>query len=268
MIDFIGESPLKEPLIFDSHAHYDDDRLKEIENELLSLLPENGVKGIITCGCEPISNKAACNLAEKYDFLYFAAGIHPGNIDCTEKKPLENILKEIEDWQSHPKCVGIGEIGLDYYWTQDNIVLQRNVFKAQLELANSLNKPVIVHDRDAHADTLEILKSYKPTGVVHSFSGSNEMAKEIFKLGMYIGISGVITFKNAKKLPDVVKEMPLDRFLLETDAPYLAPVPFRGKLNHSALIYFSAQKIGEIKGISTEDVLKYALENTQKLYGI
>ncbi len=266
MIDFLNEYPLDEPLIFDSHAHYNDDRLLEVENELLSSLPKSGVKGLITCGCEPVSNKSACNLAEKYDYIYFAAGIHPGNIDCTEKQPLEEILREIEAYQSHPKCVGIGEIGLDYYWTQDNIDLQKNVFKSQLELANASSKPVIVHDRDAHADTLEMLKKYTPKGVVHSFSGSVEMSREIFKLGMYIGISGVITFKNAKKLPDVVKEMPLDRFLLETDAPYLAPVPFRGKLNHSAMIYYSAKRIGEIRGITTEDVLKYALENTEKLY--
>ena len=128
--------------------------------------------------------------------------------------------------------------------------------------------PVIIHDRDAHADTLEMLKRYKPKGVVHSFSGSAEMAKEIYKLGMYIGISGVFTFKNAKKLPVVVKEMPMDKFLLETDAPYLAPVPFRGKTNNSSLIYYSAEKIGEIKGISTEDVLKYAMDNTQRLYSL
>ncbi len=268
MIDFIGESPLKEPLIFDSHAHYDDSRLKEIEAELLSVLPQNGVGGIITCGCEPASNRTACSLAEKYSYIYFAAGIHPGNVDCTEKMPLEDILKEIEAYQHHSKCVGIGEIGLDYYWTQENIPLQKQVFSAQLELAKTLNKPVIVHDRDSHADTLELLKKYSPTGVVHSFSGSPEMAKEIFKTGMYIGISGVITFKNARKLPEVVKQMPLDRFLLETDAPYLAPVPFRGKLNHSAMIYHSARKIGEIRGISAEDVLKYALQNTRKLYNI
>lgn len=268
MIEFLDETPLREQLIFDSHAHYDDERLKEVENELLTLLPQKGVKGIITCGCEPVSNKSACDLAEKYDYMYFAAGIHPGNVDCTEKTPLEDILKEIKIYQSHKKCVGIGEIGLDYYWTQDNIPLQKEIFSAQLELSKELNRPVIVHDRDAHADTLELLKKYCPEGVVHSFSGSNEMAKEVFKLGMYIGISGVITFKNAKKLPEVVRDMPLDRFLLETDAPYLAPVPFRGSLNHSAMIYHSAEKIAEIKGISIEDVLNHALENTKKLYSI
>ncbi len=268
MIEGLGAYPFKEKLIFDSHAHYDDQRLREIEADLLGALPESGVNGIITCGCDPVSNKSACELAEKYDFLYFAAGIHPGNTDCIENRALEDILKEIENYQSNPKCVGIGEIGLDYYWTQDNTELQKQIFSKQLELARSLNKPVIVHDRDAHADTLDMLKKYSPKGVVHSFSGSVEMSKEIFKLGMCIGISGVVTFKNAKKLPDVVREMPLDRFLLETDAPYLAPVPFRGKLNHSALILYSAQKIGEIKGISTESVLRYALENTQKLYSI
>ncbi len=260
-------SPLKERLIFDSHAHYDDERFLEYGDDLYSELSKN-VTGIITCGCDFESNKSAQNLAHNHDFVYFAAGIHPGNVDCLQDIPVNTAMDKIAEFCQDEKCIGIGEIGLDYYWTQENISLQKQVFSAQLELSKKLNLPVIVHDRDAHSDTLEMLKNYKPNGVVHSFSGSVEMAKEIFKLGMYIGISGVITFKNAKKLPDVVKEMPLDKFLLETDAPYLAPVPFRGKTNNSSLIYYSAQKIGEIKGISTESVLTFALENTKRLYNI
>lgn len=268
MIDFVDESPLKEQLIFDSHAHYDDESFEEFRQELFYSLPKAGVAGIITCGCDPDSNKAAMELAELYDFIYFAAGIHPGNVDCLETTTLETVLAEISNYTKHQKCVGIGEIGLDYYWTQENIPLQKKVFTEQLELANTLNMPVIVHDRDAHADTLALLKEHKPKGVVHSFSGSSEMAEKIYKLGMYIGISGVITFKNARKLPEVVQNMPLDRFLLETDAPYLTPVPYRSKTNHSAMIYFSAKKIGEIRGISTEEVLKHALQNTKELYNI
>lgn len=268
MIDFIGEYPFQKSLIFDSHAHYDDLRFESVKEQLFDSLKNSGVAGIITCGCDPDSNLVAQSLAESHDFMCFAAGIHPGNVDCLEEISLDNALKQLREISKHKKCVGIGEIGLDYYWTQDNIDLQKTVFAKQLELANEVNLPVIVHDRDAHADTLEFLKKYKPKGVVHSFSSSCEMAEEIYKLGMYIGISGVITFKNARKLPEVVANMPLDRFLLETDAPYLTPVPYRSKINHSAMIYWSAQKIAEIRGISTEKVLEHALENTKKLYNI
>ena len=260
-------SPLKERLIFDSHSHYDDERFAEFGEGLYEELSKS-VAGIITCGCDFKSCEMAQSLAEKYDFVYFAAGIHPGNIDTAENLPITLVTEKIAEYTRHEKCVGIGEIGLDYYWTRENIKEQKELFSAQLGLSKTLDLPVIVHDRDAHADTLELLKQYMPKGVVHSFSGSNEMAEEIYKIGMYIGISGVITFKNAKKLPDVVKNMPLDRFLLETDAPYLAPVPFRGKINNSSLIYYSAEKIGEIRGISTEEVLRHALENTKRLYNI
>lgn len=268
MIEFIGEYPFDEPLIFDSHAHYDDLRFESIQNQLFEGLKNSGVAGVITCGCDPDSNIAAQGLADAYDFVYYAAGVHPENVDCLESLSLETVLNQLSEHAKHPKCVAIGEIGLDYYWTQDNIPLQKQVFEEQLKLANSLNKPVIVHDREAHADTLELLKQHKPKGVVHSFSGSNEMAQEIFKLGMYIGISGVVTFKNARKLPEVVQNMPLDRFLLETDAPYLAPVPYRSKINHSAMIYWSAQKIAEIRGMKTEEILRIALNNAKKFYRI
>ncbi len=264
-MDALDFSPLKEQVIFDSHAHYDDERFLEFGEALYSKLSES-VTGIITCGCDFDSCKVAQGLAERHNIVYFAAGIHPCNIDCTDDTVAA--MQKIAEFTKHEKCLGIGEIGLDYYWTRDNIAIQKEFFAAQLELGKQLDLPVIVHDRDAHSDTLELLKKHKPKGVVHSFSGSVEMANEIYKLGMYIGISGVITFKNAKKLPDVVKKMPLDRFLLETDAPYLAPVPFRGKTNNSSLIYYSAEKIGEIKEISTEAVLKHALENTKRLYNI
>ena len=262
MIEFINETPLKEPLIFDSHAHYDDERFSEIENELFPLLNSHGVGGILTCGCDGESSKKALELAEKYDFVFAAAGIHPCNVDSNTP------ISEIEKLCKNPKCVAIGEIGLDYYWRDDNKPLQHEAFAAQLELANKLDLPVSVHDRDAHADTLDFLKKYKPKGVVHSFSGSVEMAEEILKLGMYFGVGGVITFKNAKKLPDVVKMLPLDRILLETDAPYLAPVPYRSKTNNSAMIYLTAQKIAEIKETTTEEILKVTNENAKKMLNI
>ena len=164
--------------------------------------------------------------------------------------------------------MAIGEIGLDYYWVDDNKEQQRALFEEQLVLANSLNLPVIVHDREAHADTLELLKKHRPKGVVHSFSGSTEMAKEILNLGMYIGIGGVLTFKNAKKLPEIAAALPNDRFLLETDAPYLAPVPYRSKINNSALILLVAEKLAELRNTDCESILKNSLNNAEKLFGI
>lgn len=261
MIDFLEEYPLKEPLIFDSHAHYDDKKFEEIRDSLLENLPEHGVCGIINCGCDTESSKKALAFAEKYPYIYAAVGVHPENIGG-------GTILDIEALAKHKKCVSIGEIGLDYYWVSDNKEEQKALFEEQLLLANRLRLPVIVHDRDAHADTLEILKRHRPKGVVHSFSGSRDMAQEILKLGMYIGIGGVITFKNAKKLPEVVKILPEDRFLLETDAPYLTPVPYRGKINHSAMIYYTAEKIAEIRNTSVEHILEVTKKNAEKLFNI
>ena len=261
MIDFLEETPLSEPLIFDSHAHYDDAKFDGICDELLESLPRHGVCGVINCGCDTVSSKRALAFAEKYPYIYAAVGVHPENIGG-------GTAAEIEELSKHKKCVAIGEIGLDYYWVSDNKEEQKALFEEQLILANRLNLPVIVHDRDAHGDTLELLKKHRPKGVIHSFSGSPEMAKEILKLGMYIGIGGVITFKNAKKLPEVVEMLPEDRFLLETDAPYLTPVPHRGEINHSAMIYYTAKKIAELRSTTVEQVLSSARKNTEKLFGI
>ena len=262
MIDYFDLSPLKEPLIFDTHAHYDDKRFTDIETELFEGMPCHGVGKIVTCGCDGESSQKALDLAEKYPFVFAAVGIHPGNVDSNT--PIE----EIANLAKNKKCIAIGEIGLDYYWVQDNKEAQKNIFEAQIKLAKELNLPIIVHDRDAHADTLEILKKYKPKGVVHSFSGSVEMAEEILKLGMYLGIGGVITFKNARKLPDVVKMMPADKFVLETDAPYLTPVPYRSKLNHSAMIYLTAEKIGELRNASPKEILKTTFANACNLFNL
>ena len=261
MIDFLYECPLYKPLIFDSHAHYDDPKFDSVRDELLNELPKHGVCGVINCGCDTESSKKALALAESYPYIYAAAGIHPENIGG-------GTTAEIKALAGHKKCVAIGEIGLDYYWVSDNKEEQKQLFEEQLELANSLSMPVIVHDRDAHADTLELLKKHHPKGVLHSFSGSVEMAAEILRLGMYIGIGGALTFKNARKLPEVVEMLPTDRLLLETDAPYMTPVPYRSKLNHSAMIYFTASKIAEIKNISPEAIFKAAKKNTEKLFGI
>ncbi len=260
MTDF-PEYPYDEALIFDSHAHYDDAKFDDERVALLAELPSRGVCGVVNCGCDTASSKTALKLADSYGYIYAAVGIHPENIGG-------GTVNEIKTLAKHKKCVAIGEIGLDYYWVSDNKEQQKELFSQQLDLANEINKPVIVHDRDAHSDTLELLKKHRPKGVVHSFSGSSEMAKEILKLGMYIGIGGVITFKNAKKLPEVVKMLPENRFLLETDAPYLTPVPYRSKINNSAMIYLTAQKIAEIRNTDTAHILAAARENAKNLFGI
>ena len=249
-------------LIFDSHAHYDDDRFDGILDTLLPKINAMGVDKIVNCGCDRETNIKSLAIADKFPFVYSAVGIHPGNVGC------DTTIEEIREFAKHKKCVAIGEIGLDYYWEPDKKEAQHKLFIDQILLAKELSLPIIVHDREAHGDTLEILKQYKPKGVVHSFSGSVEMAEEVLKLGMYLGIGGVITFNNAKKLPDVVKMLPLDRLLLETDAPYLTPVPYRGKTNHSEMIYLTAQKIAEIKGKSLSEILKISHNNASKLFNI
>lgn len=261
MIEFFDKTPLTSPIIFDTHAHYEDEVFDEIRDTMFSAFKTHGVGKVLTCGCDKLSSEKALKMANTYDFVYAAVGIHPGNIDS------KTTVSQIEELAKHEKCVAIGEIGLDYYWTQDNKPEQKEIFISQIELAKKLDLPIIVHDRDAHADCLEILKKHKPKGVVHSYSGSIEMAQELLKLDMYFGIGGVITFKNAKKLPDVVKMLPEDKILLETDAPYLSPVPYRGKVNNSALIYLTAEKIAEIKNTTTEHILNVTYENAERLFG-
>lgn len=248
--------------IFDTHAHYDDERFDEIRDALFYEMHQNGVCGIVTCGCDETSSKKALKMAEQNDFVYAAVGIHPGNIDSG------TTVEQIKSLATHPKCVAIGEIGLDYYWVDDNKREQIEVFEKQILLSKELDLPIIVHDRDAHGDTMEILKKYKPKGVVHCYSGSVEMAEEIIKLGMYIGVGGVVTFNNAKKLPDVVKIIPDELLLVETDCPYLAPVPYRGKLCHSGMIKYTAQKIAEIRGTTPEKILNLTAQNAKKLFNL
>lgn len=262
MIIYPDIPKLSEPIIFDSHAHFYDEKFDEFRAELLNNLPQMGVGGVINCGCDKESSLACLKLAEEYSYMYAAVGIHPGNLDSNTS------INDIEKLAGHKKCVAIGEIGLDYYWNPELAELQKEIFEGQLILAKKLDLPVIVHDREAHGDTLEILKKHKPKGVLHSFSGSPEMARELIKLGMYIGIGGVVTFKNAKKLPDVVAELPENRILLETDAPYLTPVPYRSKINHSAMIYLTAQRVAELRHSSTEHILSIANKNAKELFGI
>ena len=250
------------PLIFDTHAHYDDKVFSANLDDLIFSLKQSGVGGIITCGINKETSFKAIELAERYDIVYAAVGIHPENVEDGDK------ISDIKLLLNHEKCVAVGEIGLDYYWNKENKPKQEEFFKAQLQLAKEYDLPVLVHDREAHGDTLEILKQYKPKGVVHAFSGSVEMSEEILNLGMYLGIGGVLTFKNAKALPSVAKNAPLDRILLETDAPYLAPEPFRGKTNHSAFIKYTAEKLAEIKQIPLNEVLTATFKNAQNLFKI
>lgn len=252
--------------IFDSHAHYDDSQFDGDREELLGqVLPEKGVSGVINMAADLNSCQTTWELTQRYGYVYGAAGIHP-----EEARDLpHDWLAQVKAWLGRPKMVAVGEIGLDYHWLdacpKDR---QQEVFGLQLELAKELSLPVVVHDREAHADILAFLRQYRPAGVVHCFSGSWETAKEILNLGMYIGLGGVVTFKNTRHPVEVAKNIPLDRLLLETDCPYMAPVPFRGKRNDSSLIAFVAEKIGELRGMEAQAVLDVTAENTRRLFNL
>ncbi len=250
--------------IFDSHAHYTDKAFNDDRKELLDSLTESGICGVINCGADLKSSQEALELSEKYDYIYFACGVHPEEVDAQPENYID-ILKELAN---HKKCLAIGEIGLDYYWRQDNKEKQKNAFEEQIILAKELNLPVIIHDREAHGDTLEILKKHKPKGVLHCFSGSAQTAREVLALGMYIGLGGALTFKNARKSVEVAEILPLNRLLLETDCPYMAPVPMRGKRNDSTLIPYVAEKMAEIRGISAQEILNCATQNTKELFNL
>ena len=253
-------------MIFDSHAHYESEQFNADREELLgSILPQKGVVGVINMGSDMESLKQTVELCDKYDYFYGAVGIHP---ECAAELP-EDWLQQVEALLSHPKIIAVGEIGLDYHW-EDACPRekQKEVFIAQLELAKKYDLPVVIHDREAHGDMMDILRKYKPKGVVHCFSGSVELARETVALGMYIGLGGVVTFKNARHSVEVAKGIPLDRLLTETDAPYMAPVPFRGKRCDSSMIAYDAAKIAEVRGITAQEVLTAGCENACRLFNI
>ena len=254
-------------MIFESHAHYDDSKFDDDREELLSSMQENGIEKIINIGCSIESCKSTLELTKQYPFVYGAMGIHPSDIgDLNEDTFLwlkEQVKKE--------KVVAVGEIGLDYYWDKEEEVQknQRIWFRRQLELAKESNLPVIIHSRDAAADTMEIMKEAHVQGikgVIHCFSYSKEQAQEYVKMGYYIGVGGVVTFKNGKKLKSVVEAIPLTSIVLETDCPYLAPEPNRGKRNESAYIQYVAEEIARLKGISVEEVLTQTEINAKQVY--
>lgn len=250
--------------IFDSHAHYDDEQFDTDRAELLGSFKEKGISGVVCCGVNIETSEFAVELSHKYDFMYSAVGFHP--LDNDEYK--DGDLERIKELASDPKCVAIGEIGLDYHYEKESRENQLIILEKQIQLANELNMPIIFHDRESHEDTLNLLKKYKPKGVLHCFSGSVEMAKEIIKLGLYIGLGGAVTFKNAVKPCEVAKFVPEDRLLIETDAPYMTPVPFRGKRCDSLYIPYTAGKIAELRGVSAQEILDLTDKNARTLFNI
>lgn len=259
---------MNEPVlpIFDSHAHYDSEQFDcDRETLLGEILPQKGVVGILNMGSDMPGCETTVALTRQYAYVYGAVGIHP---ECAADLP-GNWLERIEDWLREEKIVAVGEIGLDYHWLDAcPKERQQEVLAAQLELANRLRLPVVIHDREAHADTLDFLRRYRPQGVVHCFSGSVETAREVLGLGLYIGLGGVVTFKNARHAVDVAREIPLERLLVETDAPYMAPVPCRGKRNDSSLIAYVIEKIAEIRGVEAQTVANASVENTRRLFAL
>lgn len=253
-------------MIFESHAHYDDDAFDVDRDELLTGMPAQGVGTVINVSASLQGVKDTLLLAEKYPFIYSAVGIHPDDVDTLNEETFAWLRAQCDQ----KKVVAVGEIGLDYYWDKAAHQTQKYWFERQLELAREKGLPVIIHSREAAQDTMEMMKERAKgiPGVIHCFSYSSEIAKEYVKMGYYIGVGGVVTFKNARKLKETVEQIPLEKILLETDCPYLAPVPYRGKRNSSLYLTYVAETIGEIKGISKEEVIEVTEQNAKALYRI
>ncbi len=258
-------------MLFDTHAHYDDARFDVDRDALLRAMPENGVGLILNPGCDVETSRKALSYAQTYPHVYAAVGFHPENIEELTDEQVEAGLHEIEAMAADPNVKAIGEIGLDYYWCKDPAERRRQqeVFRAQMRMAGRLDLPVIVHDREAHLDCLTIVEQYpKARGVFHCYSGSSEFAQQLLDLGWYISFTGVITFKNAKKALDVIRMMPMDRIMVETDAPYMAPEPYRGKRNSSLYVYRMAEAIAAVKELPVEEVIRITTENGKRLFRI
>lgn len=252
-------------MIFDTHAHYGDHRFDEDRNQLLLGMKDKGIGNIVEVGADKASTRAAVKMAENYDFVYAAVGVHPSDV--------EELTEADMQWMSslteHKKVVAVGEIGLDYYYDEPDREVQKKWFIRQLQVAAQCKMPVIIHSRDAAQDTLEIMNEYcdySQGGVIHCFSYSPEIAKIYLDKGFYLGIGGVVTFKNSKKLKEVVQMAPLEQLILETDAPYLTPVPNRGKRNDSSQLIYVAEEIARIKGIDVHEVVQITRENAEKMY--
>lgn len=254
-------------MLFDSHAHLDDRKYNDDRHEMLMRAKDNGLSYIINVGYDVPSSRRSVALAEKYDFIYAAVGIHPHDAASEGEKGLE----ELKRLSSNPKVVAIGEMGLDYYRDLSPRDIQQEMFRKQIRLAKELDKPIIVHDRDAHGDVMNILKeeeAEKTGGVLHCFSGSMEMARECLDMGFFISIAGPVTFSNARRLQEIAEAVPLDKLLIETDAPYLTPEPNRGKRNESAFVVHVARKISELKSLPIEEIAAATTANAKKLFRI
>ena len=252
-------------MLFDSHAHYEDERFDCDRDALLSSMPAQNVGWIVNVGCDPSGAQTAVRLAERYPFVYASIGVHPQSAgDVTDEQ-----IIALETLYSHPKVVAVGEIGLDYYYEYTTRERQKDVFIRQLETAARLNLPVCIHNREAHADTLDVLRAFRGVrGVLHSYSGSLEMAKELLKLGYVFSFSGIITFKNAKRCVPIIAYLPSDAILIETDCPYLAPEPMRGRRCDSSFLRYTCARLAEIRGISFEQAAELTTQNAKRLYGI
>ena len=254
-------------MIFDTHAHYDDDAFDEDRDVLLSGMREQNVEYIVNVGASMVSSERSIKLAEKYPFVYAAVGVHPDEVgELDEEK-----FAKLREWTTHDKVKAVGEIGLDYYWDKEKHDLQKHWFMRQMELASEVKLPMIVHSREAAKDTLDMVIAAKPlnlSGIIHCYSYSVEQAREYLNMGYYIGIGGVVTFKNAKKLKEVAEYTPLSQIVLETDCPYLAPTPFRGKRNDSSKIAYVAEELAAIKQVPVEEVIRITNENGRRLYNI
>lgn len=256
-------------MIFDTHAHYDDELYNEDRDELLASLPVNRVTRVVNVGASKKMTEDSITLAEKYDYIYAAAGIHPSEVMEYESGLAD--MNWLREKASHKKVVAIGEIGLDYHYDEPPKEIQRKWFREQLKVASELDMPIIIHSRDAAKETYDIMKEMggeKLKAVVHCFSYENEMAKEFLKLGYYIGIGGVLTYKNARKQKEVLAEMPLDRLLLETDCPYLPPTPHRGERNSSLYLPYVVKEMAQIRGISEEEIEDITYKNALRFYEI
>ena len=250
--------------IFDSHAHYDDPAFDPDREETLARVQAAGVARIVNAGADLETSRLGLELARQHPFLWSAAGVHPQGVHQLPPDYLDQLARLAQD----PRVVAIGEIGLDYYYRKDDAPRQQEVFEQQLQLAAQLKLPVIIHDREAHGDTWALLQRYRPAGVVHCFSGSAEMARQVVDLGMYLGFTGVVTFKNARKALEAVRAVPLDRLLVETDCPYMAPEPHRGQRCDSSLLPYTIQALAQAKGVSPQEITRCTYENACRLFGL
>ena len=253
-------------MLFDTHAHMDDDAFSADRETLLTALPGQGLILVMNPGCSLASSRNASLLSQTYDYIYAAVGSHPDVADEVNEAVLEEYRRLVAE---NPKIKAIGEIGLDYHYEDIPREIQLKAFRMQMALARELNLPAIVHERDAHEDGMKVVDEFpEVTGVFHCYSGSAEMAKELVKRGWYIGFTGVLTFKNARKAVEVAKSIPLDRIVLETDCPYMSPEPFRGKRNDPGKLYRMAEKLAEIRGLTVEEIHTVTVENGRRLYRI